>query len=58
MSATQQLLIVVLQPNSPILDAKADAYSMDLHLALYIAIPLCVLSVTRYQVYFADYDPR
>jgi hypothetical protein len=27
-------------------------------LALYLATPLCVLSVTRYGVYFADYDPR
>ena len=27
-------------------------------LALYLATPLCVFSVTRYRVYSADYDPR
>jgi len=29
-----------------------------MHLALCLAILLCVLSVTRYQVYSADCDPR
>jgi hypothetical protein len=29
-----------------------------LHLALCLAKPLCVLFVTRYRVYSANYDPR
>jgi hypothetical protein len=29
-----------------------------LHLALSLAIPLCALSVTKYRVYSANYDPR
>jgi hypothetical protein len=33
-------------------------HSWILHLALSVATPLCVLFVTRYRVYFADYDTR
>src|ERR1700722_5304279 len=39
--------------------AKASPnFPWILHLALYLATPLCVLSVTRYRVHSADCGPR
>ena len=36
----------------------AEASPNPLWIALYLATPLCVFSVTRYRVYSADYNPR